>query len=165
MQEKGKVTFALNGECLVGSEDVVPLPSWTDLLEGSCGQSKGQRSECFPDRHTDGPLAPHAPGSPVPSAGQRWHLAPQALPTLQQHSWRVRRVVSGCWHWCSGLTRRKHRLFSSGLSAAGGQGWAWTSGLEHCPCPSSQLLQTLPLWLRQSLTLMWPLTSCDPELM
>lgn len=35
MQEKGKVTFALNGERLVGGEDVVPLPSWADLLEGS----------------------------------------------------------------------------------------------------------------------------------
>lgn len=35
MQEKGKVTFTLNGECLVGSEDVVPLSSRTDLLEGS----------------------------------------------------------------------------------------------------------------------------------
>lgn len=60
-----------------------------------------------------------ASASPVPSAGQRWHRAPQALPTLQQQSWRVRRVVRGCWHWCSVLTRRKHRLFSSGLSAAG----------------------------------------------
>lgn len=35
MQEKGKVTFALNGERLVGSEDVVPLSSRADLLEGS----------------------------------------------------------------------------------------------------------------------------------
>lgn len=35
MQEKGKVTFALNGERLVGSEDVVPLSSGADLLEGS----------------------------------------------------------------------------------------------------------------------------------
>lgn len=47
MQEKGKVTFALNGERLVGGEDVVPLPSWADLLEGSCGQSKRQASEPF----------------------------------------------------------------------------------------------------------------------
>lgn len=138
VQEKGKITFALNGEGLVGGEDVVALPSWTDLLEGSCGQREGQRSECFLDGHRDGPFAPHAPGSPVPSAGQRWHLAPQALPTLQQQSWRVRRVVSGCWHWCSGLTRRKHRLFSSGLSAAGAGGRHGHLGLiaAHVPLPS-----------------------------
>lgn len=36
MQEKGKVTFTLDGECLVGGEDVITLPSWADLLEG-CG--------------------------------------------------------------------------------------------------------------------------------
>lgn len=60
MQEKGKVTFALNGERLVGSEDVVPLSSGADLLEGSCGQSKGQRSECFLDWHrASQPLDPH----------------------------------------------------------------------------------------------------------
>lgn len=137
MQEKGEVTFTLNGERLMGGEDVVPLPSWTDLLEGSCGQSKGQRSEHFLDRHKDSPPATNAPGSPVPSAGQRWHLVPQALPTLQQQSWRVRRVVSGCWHWCSGLTRRKHRLFSSGLSAAGASGGHGHLGLNtaHIPLP------------------------------
>ena len=86
----------------------------------------------------DSPPAPKAPGSPVPSAGQRWHLAPQALPTLQQQSWRVRRVVRGCWHWCSGLTRRKHRLFSSGLSAAGASHGHGHLGLNaaHVPLPS-----------------------------
>lgn len=38
VQEKGEVTFTLDGERLVGGEDMVPLPSWADLLEGCCGQ-------------------------------------------------------------------------------------------------------------------------------
>lgn len=132
MQVKRKVAFALDGEGLVGGEDVIPLPSRADLLESSCGQNKRQRSDFLgrqmgtrpPNTHPcagQAPAPPRSmyPGSPVPSAGQRWHRTPQALPTLQQQSWRVRRVVRGCWHWCSGLTMRKHRLFSSGLSAAG----------------------------------------------
>lgn len=47
MQKKGKVTFALDGERLVGGEDVVPLPSWTDFFEGSCGQESRHRNEFF----------------------------------------------------------------------------------------------------------------------
>ena len=77
MQEKGKVTFALNGECLVGSEDVVPLSGWTDLLEGGCGQSKRQRSECFLDGH----IASQPPGPRCPGLTRaiRWAaLAPRA---------------------------------------------------------------------------------------
>lgn len=146
VQEKGKVTLALNGERLVGGEDVVPLPSWADLLEGSCGQSKGwEVGIAWRATQTAPSPAPKAPGSPVPSAGQRWHLAPQALPTLQQQSWRVRRVVSGCWHWCSGLTRRKHKLFSSGLSAAGavvGMG-IWASTLPTALFPAAPDLAPL----------------------
>lgn len=76
MQEKGEVAFALNGECLVGSEDVVALSSWTDLLEGSCGQSKGQRSEHFLDRHTA--RQPPSPRRPRLTGAIRWAaLAPR----------------------------------------------------------------------------------------
>lgn len=77
MQEKGEVTFSLDGERLVGSEDVVPLSSWADLLEGSCDQSKGQKSECFPDRHT----ARQPPSSTCPrlTSAISWAaLAPRA---------------------------------------------------------------------------------------
>lgn len=36
VQEEGEVAFPLDGERLVGGEDMVPFPSWADLLEGCC---------------------------------------------------------------------------------------------------------------------------------
>lgn len=36
VQEEGEVTFTLDGEGLVGGEDMVPFPSRADLLEGCC---------------------------------------------------------------------------------------------------------------------------------
>lgn len=116
-----------------------PFPAGQISLKAAVARARGRQvSPSWRGRLTDSPPAPKAPGSPVPSAGQRWHLAPQALPTLQQQSWRVRRVVRGCWHWCSGLTRRKHRLFSSGLSAAGASHGHGHLGLNaaHVPLPS-----------------------------
>ena len=75
VHEKGKVTFSLNGERLVGGEDVVPLPSWADLLEGSCGQSKGQASEPFLERQAH--RQPPGPKGPwLTSAISRAALAP-----------------------------------------------------------------------------------------
>lgn len=38
VQEEGEVAFPLDGERLVGGEDMVPFPSRADLLEGCCGQ-------------------------------------------------------------------------------------------------------------------------------
>lgn len=36
VQEEGEVAFPLDGERLVGGEDMVPFPSRADLLEGCC---------------------------------------------------------------------------------------------------------------------------------
>lgn len=122
----------------MGGEDVVPLPSWADLLEGSCGQSKAGSPFLERQAHRQ-PPQPQRPLAhqchQLGSAGT-WH--PRPWLTLQQQSWRVRRVVRGCWHWCSGLTRRKHRLFSSGLSAAGASDGHGHLGLNaaHVPLPS-----------------------------
>lgn len=80
MQEKGKVTFALNGERLVRREDVVPLSSWTDLLEGSCGQSKGQRSEYFLDRHKAS--QPPGPTGPRLTSAISWAALAPCTPGL-----------------------------------------------------------------------------------
>lgn len=48
MQEKGKVTFTLDGERLVGGEDMVPLPSWADFLEGCCAVCWTALATCPP---------------------------------------------------------------------------------------------------------------------
>lgn len=96
-----------------------PFPAGQISLKAAVVKIQTQQVNSWTGTACPLPLLPlYAPDLPVPSAGQRWHRAPQAFPTLQQQSWRVRRVVRGCWHWCSVLTRRKHRLFSSGLSAA-----------------------------------------------
>lgn len=60
VQEKGKVTFTLDGERLVGGEDMVPLPSRADLLEGCCGQDADTASE-FLGRYSLPPI----PATPI----------------------------------------------------------------------------------------------------
>lgn len=52
MQEQGEVTLTLDGEGLMGGEDVVSFPSWADLLEGCCGQDEDATASELPDRCT-----------------------------------------------------------------------------------------------------------------
>lgn len=73
MQEKGKVTFTLDGERLVGGEDMVPLPSWADLLEGCCGQDADTASE-FLDRYS----LPPTPATPYMPLTYLYHLLDSA---------------------------------------------------------------------------------------
>lgn len=48
VQEKREITFALDGERLVGGEDMVSLPSRADLLEGCCTICWATLAPCTP---------------------------------------------------------------------------------------------------------------------
>lgn len=52
MQEEGEVAFPLDGERLVGGEDMVPFPSRADLLEGCCGQDADTTTSELLDGYT-----------------------------------------------------------------------------------------------------------------
>lgn len=71
--------------------------------------------------------------------------------------------------WMLALVLRAHQAETQALLlrfvCCRGQWGAWASEPAHCPRPSAQLLQTLPLQPRQPLIPMWSLTPYDPELM
>lgn len=69
VQEKGKVAFALNGERLVGGENVVSLPSWADLLERSGAICRAALTSRAPG------LADTAAAELAGEAGGQWMLA------------------------------------------------------------------------------------------
>ena len=147
MQEKGKVTFSLNGERLVGGEDVVPLPSWADLLEGSCGQSKGQTSEPFLERPAH--RQPPSPKGPWLTSAISWAALAPGTPGLADTA-AAELAGEACGQGVLALVFRAHQAETQALLlwlvCCRGQSWAWASGPECCPRPSSQLLQTSPLW-------------------